>query len=321
MDFTPRSVAALLFVGLFALPAVAYGQSCCSSTGSAQFGIVGRCQNTAFSVDLTHRQGVGSFGADGGYRSIGNAVVSDIVLKVGGGSRLGTDNWQFYGSLPIRRQHRDLGGLEPSTTVGLGDASVGMRWTVSQDLLSGIDTDDPQTWRPFVDLYLGAGLPTGRSYEQSEEPSLSDVMGVASMGLEAGARVTKFVTESSVLIVDVSLGWRASRDVVVAGETVQFDPGQESALALEWLELLTPRWSLGGGGGIRWTGRSREGGRFVVGSRSRRLQIQGYVTRTLVPMRSEMIVSLGSDAWWDQGGRNVPFAGTRVSVGYRRYRF
>ena len=54
-------------------PGSARAQSCCSTTGGDEFGVVPECNYAVVASQLSYEHAIGSFGSDARYRSLSNA--------------------------------------------------------------------------------------------------------------------------------------------------------------------------------------------------------------------------------------------------------
>ena len=118
----------------------AHAQSCCVSTGASDFAVVGRMETATVAAMLQYEPTVGTYGTDGVYAAIKDAVIQDVVFKAGVGLRPlpAAHGWQLNLAVPLRYQYRDLEGMPAAQRFGLGDVSFGTRYTPLEDRLLGL---------------------------------------------------------------------------------------------------------------------------------------------------------------------------------------
>jgi hypothetical protein len=297
----------------------AAAQACCSTTGSEEFGVVNRCSTALVAAQISASHALGSYDARGRYLAIDGAV-DDGVLALGAGARLWPSSLQIHGSVPFRLQRRELSGLSPSTAGGIGDASLALRWTALSDPIGAVSSE-PSSWVPFLDLYAGARLPTGRPPEDSEEPSGADVTGDGAFAPFAGAKISKFFGMHHVLLLQALYTARLARDVAAGpgGGQSSFDAGDVVTLRTGWLYLHDIYLSGGPFVELELAGAAEQDGRRVADSEARRLRFGGHVSWLFDYPSWEGIVSVSSDAFWDGTSKNVPFAGPAVGLTISRH--
>lgn len=296
----------------------AAAQACCTATSTGEFSVVGRCHQSVITSRLGFEPTVGSYDTDGRFRSAADASIYDAVWAVGAGSRLGTRRFQVYGSLPLRLQYRNFDEVDASTGLGLGDAGVGVRWTLLEDPMAGIDFGDTASWLPFFDLYVNASLPTGRSPEAGQHSMDADVTGAGIWSATAGVRLSKFVTRRWIIGAQGDMTIPTGRQVETRGESVHFRPGREAGASATLLHIPTVFWSWGLNAGMRWTGESAEAGQPITGSSARRLTLGAFVTRALDYPFWEATLAVSTDPWWDGPAYNLSFVGPAVTIGVQR---
>lgn len=292
----------------------ARAQACCTATGSSGFGVVGRCHFAALAAQLAYERGHGSFDARGRYRTLRGAEVDDVVLSLGGGIRLGTPAWQIYGSVPLRLQYRDLGGLAPAGAVGPGDASVGLRYMAVEDLVTGIDVHDARTFVPFVEPFVGVRAPTGRGPTGSKTPSGVDATGDGAWTAFAGVAVTKFLTLRDALVLVGSWGYRFPHDVAAAGGGARrFSPGQEVRARLAFVRVFNLFWSGSVFASVIFTSDVAQDGQRVPYSATRRVRFGASLMRYVVYPYWKLGLSASLDPPIEGFGQNIPFASASVA--------
>lgn len=294
-------------------PASGWAQACCTGTGAGEFGVVGRCRQAVIGASLSYTRARTSFDAAGKRQPLGQATADDLVWTLGGGTRI-TPAWQVHGSVPLRMQHRGFAGVDADTEVGIGDATVGTRYLVLEDPMTGLGN----SWRPFVDLLALARLPTGRAPEATTSPTGADVTGAGGYELTVGARVSKFITPRHALVLNSSVGYRPERSLEVPGGDRDFAPGPVLNAHLMYLVVLDLWWSMGFHATGRWTGDSAEDGRSLSDSGSARTRFGVHVSHALVLPTWEITAAVWADPFWDGGARNQPFVGPTASLTLQR---
>jgi hypothetical protein len=294
-------------------------QACCTATGSEEFGVVSRCSTAVIAAQLSVMHALGSFDASSRYRPI-NGVVDDGALVLGAGARLWPSSLQLYGSIPLRLQRRDFRGLSPSTAAGVGDATLALRFTAFSDRLEPFSSD-PSSWLPYIDLYAGARIPTGRPPEESEEASGADVTGDGSWTPFAGVKVAKYFSIHHVLQLQAQYGLRLARSVPAGpgGEKASFDAGDVLSLRAGWLYLHDLYLSGGSFAELELAGSAEQGGRHVADSDARRIRFGAHVSWVFHYPIWEAMLSASSDAFWHGASKNVPFAGPTVGLTLSRH--
>ena len=299
-------------------PAPAAAQACCTATGAGEFAVVGRCQDKVLGAQMSYQRGLGSYADDGEYRSLDHAEVNDVTLSVGGGFRVIDKSFQLYGSAPLRLQQRGLDGTGTNTSVGLGDVGLAARWTALADNMAGLDFGEADSLVPFLDLYAGTKLPTGRPAEDSEVTTGSDIMGDGSWQLYAGAKAAKFIAPEHVFGLRGQYSYAFARTIDHGGTSTEYRPGPTWLGALSYLYIHDLFWSGGLVATYEWSARAESGGALVPDSESRRLSFGGHITHGFDFPFWEATLSVTVDSWWERGGENVPFVGPSASVALRR---
>lgn len=297
----------------------AAAQACCTATGSSELGVVGRCHFGVIASQLGYDRGFGSFDADGRYEELEGAEVDDVVLTLAGGVRLGTPALQVHGTLPLRMQYRELAGLTAATRFGAGDASLGFRAMLLEDLVAGIDLSEPETLLPFVEPFLGVRFPTGRAASDSETPTQADVMGDGAWTLLGGAQVTKFLTLHQALAVTGAYAHRFPHQVSSAtGQTRRYSPGDEIDAKLSYVNVLDLFWSFSVFSTVRWTLPAESDGDEIPDSATRRVRFGAGLSHYLTYPTWQLTASASFDPSLDGVSKNVPFAGTSAALGLQR---
>jgi hypothetical protein len=190
---------------------------------------------------------------------------------------------------------------------------------VLKPLVDGIDLDEPDSLIPLLDVYAGSKAPTGAGPGADRDPTQADVFGNGAWELTFGAKITKSLTLRHLLALRAQYDVRfpTDRDQGAAG-SVDFEPGNELGVRLEWLYAPTMFWSAGLFADLRAASAVAVDGVEVPDSNERLLSFGGQVTYALAYPEWDLTVGLNSDSFWDQGGVNVPFASFGASVGIRK---
>ncbi|QDG49815.1 hypothetical protein FIV42_03390 [Persicimonas caeni] len=317
----PGALLLGLLVGLTALasPALASAQACCTATGAGEFSVVGRCQDSVLATQLTYQRGAGSFSDDGDYRSLDHAQVNDLIVSVGGGFRPFHQRLQVYGSVPLRLQHRSFEATGSDLRLGPGDAAAAVRWTALQDSMGEISLDAPKSLVPFLDLYAGLKVPTGRAPEDTVATTGADITGDGAWQLMTGAKVSKFLDTKHVLGAQASYSHRLARTIEKPdGGTTDFAPAGEVDLQVSYLHIHDLFWSWGLNSSFKFAGETVADGEPVPDSETRRLRFGGHITHGFEFPFWEATLSVSADAWWNGASSNVPFVGPAASLTLRR---
>lgn len=295
----------------------AHAQACCTATGGGEFGVVGTCHQGVITAQTSFEPTIGSYDADGEYRSFGDTGLYDLVTTLGGGTRFGTERFQLHASVPLRLQYRDLTG-SPAIGWGIGDAAVGGRYMITRDRMTGIDWGEPGSYVPFLDLYLTGHIPAGTAPDASNNPAGADITGNGHWGVTGGVRATKFLHPRHVVGAYTELNRYLGRNIDHGGVTVSQRPGTELGMGLTYMHIPSVRWSWGAYLGLHVAGDTYQAGEAVADSATRRLVGGAHITRHVAYPFWEVTLSATNDAWGDRGGKNLPFVGPSVALSVQR---
>lgn len=295
----------------------AHAQACCTATGGGEFGVVGTCHQGIITAQTSFEPTIGSYDSTGEYRSFGDTRLYDLVTTLGGGTRLGTERFQVHGSIPLRLQYRDLAG-SAATGWGIGDAAVGVRYMIARDQMSGIDWGQPDSYVPFLELYLTGHIPTGTAPDASNDPAGADITGNGHRGVTGGVRATKFLHIRHIVGAYAELNQYLSRDIEYGEDTVSQRPGTELGMGLTYMHIPSVRWSWGAYLGFHVAGDTHQADAAIPNSATRRLVGGAHITRHLRYPFWELTLSATNDAWGDRGGKNLPFVGPSVALSVQR---
>lgn len=320
----PRhGIAAIAALGVAALvslwPARARAQACCTATASDEFAVVARCHDAVLAAQIGYERALGSFDSGARYRALDGSVVGAAQLVLGAGARLYPRSLQIGGSLPILLQHRHLQGLDSSTAAGTGDATLALRWTAITDRIEPASWSEPTTLLPYVDLIAGSRIPTGRAPEDSRTSSGVDATGTGAWTPFVGVKLSKFLSMSNVIAVDVRYAHPMSRDVRAPTGTKSLEPGDEVTLKGSWLHLHGLLWNAGLFVDLQLAGSRSEDGELVADSDARRLRFGGHVGHVFDYPNWEISAGVASDAFWSGPSKNVPYAGPSASLTVTRH--
>lgn len=315
----PLSVATLLAMATLSAPKAAHAQACCAATGAGEFAVVGPCQKAVLGAQLSVEHGLGTFSEQGEFRTLTDARINDMILSVGGGVHVYKRSLQVYGSAPMRLQYRAWGSESGELSPGLGDISGGVRWTVLDDTGAGISAEDPGSFIPYVDLFVGLKAPTGRAPDQSESRLGADVTGDGFWAPSAGIKATKFLTPNHVLSLNAAVAYPLARAIDIPGAPdSDFRRGIATDLGVSYLYLHNIFWSWGLASTMKFEGESTLNGHTLAHSDTHRLRFGGHVTHGFSFPFWEASLSVMLDAWWDGAASNIPFVGPAVTLGVRR---
>lgn len=296
----------------------ASAQACCTATGAGEFAVVGRCHDGVAAAQLSFERAWGSYDQQGRHNALGSAEVDDVILALGAGQRVITDSLQVHGSVPLRMQYRRFGDAEGTIAAGLGDAAFALRWTALEDRMGGLDLSEAGSLLPFLDVYAGLKVPSGRAPEHSQTSTGADITGDGAWQAIAGAKLSKFVTSSHVLAIQGEYAHRFSREIERSGSATSFDAGEELSAQLSWLQIHDLFWSWGAFGKAQWTLNAREDGAIVEESAMRRLRMGAHLTHGVQFPQWEVTLAASVDAWWSGANRNVPYVGPSAALTLRR---
>ncbi len=301
----------------------ARSQACCASTGSSDFSVVGRKDFAVIAAMVQYEPMLGHYNRNGEYVPLDRSKVRDLVFTAGFGLRplRVFRQWQFNAVVPLRYQYRWYDGIPPSGKFGFGDASLSTRFTVLEDRLTGLQRNDSASFLPFLDLIIGVKTPTGRSPEDSVEPSGSDAMGDGSWAITAGLALQKYITRKNSLLLGFDYEIRLPHDVSGAGAdegNAKFDPGNATNYRASWQYLPDLTWSASLFTSLRVTYPSKMDDTEVQNSQILRWRMGISLTWMFAYPKWEATVAAMTDPWWHGGGWNVTSAGPSVMLQVRR---
>lgn len=325
--FANCTVIALLAGAIFAPPQAA-SQSCCSATAANDFGVVGRCNYAMVAGELRYLHGLSSFDTRGKVHSLKHATYGDATLRLGAGLRMPYSDIQIHGQLPMNVQYRQLGSQSGHVGAGVGDAALALRWTVINDTTDGIDTADTKSWKPFVDLFVGAKAPTGHTPDDSVDITSADVTGNGVWEWSAGLKLSKYLTGNHVLQLMGQYALRGARDIAYANDApddslAEFTPGNLITTQLAWVQIDSIFWSWGVSANLQLTTEVRQKTRSTTpsspwqkidDSQTRRLRLAAFVTHALRYPELDITISLSLDPPINGFATNIPFTGASLGV-------
>ncbi len=292
-----------------ALPRSARAQACCTATGNSDVGVVQPGVQAALAVQASWEHAAFSYAADGRQRALRNASADDWVLSLGGGVRL-FEPVALHAAAPVRLQRRRLGDETAQNALRPGDALVGARYLVLHDPLPAHGA------ARFSQLEIAsfAKLPTGRDATESETSSGVDATGDGvlqlGLGVEAGVRLPR------VHWLDAGVGFALRLPKEVAGR--KLDPGDEITLRAGYAWVPDVFLALGGGVSYRGTLATKEEGTDIPATETRRIRATVFARHTLRHPVWHLMTSLSSDLPMDGFGKNVPYAGSTLSISVQR---
>ena len=286
-------------------------QTCCTTTGANELGVVERDRSAVLGVQLDHDRGYGSFNAQGTFRSLTDAEVDDIVLALGGGIRLWPRELQINGAVPLRAQYRELRG-QSGAHLGLGDASLALRYVL-------VDGGRPGGGlSPFVEPFAGLRFPTGTPPEAASEPTLVDATGDGSLLVYVGFLVVEALGDSDAVRLSAALGHRFSRRVASPTGPQSFTPGEEITARLGFAHTLDMFSSVEAFATLRATTTAHLDGNHVTDSATHRVRVGAALAHFLAFPTWQLVGAISLDPPISHFGSNVPFAGTSLTLGLRR---
>lgn len=288
----------------------ARAQACCGTTGSGEFGVVGRSQLASVASQLSYERGFGSFDASGRFSSLRGVRVNDAVFALGAGYRLFSP-LQLHASLPLRVQSRDIDSLGSSTAVGPADATVGIRADIVEEGHVG-----RLVGAPFVQLGALLTVPTGTTPEESEDVTGADMTSDGSWGVSPLVRVSKTVSERDTLELRGAYLVRLPREVTATtGESRRLRAPHEAQLYAGYTRTHGLFWLWGVHVDFRAGSQAQEDGAGVADSETRRTRAGARVVHYVGYPNWALSAALVSDLPLDGLDANVPFAGTTLSLG------
>ncbi len=165
----PELLAAVVIAAAVALaPSAAHAQACCVGTGLVTPARLRMFEDYAVGMQTSFRNVMGSFASSGNYvasPSGDNEV--DLEQDLLAATRFGR-HVQVALKLPFVETGRNETGVS-AFGGGLGDVAANLRYDIT---FSG---DDP--WIPGVAILTGVSVPTGRTVEESGDPTSATGLG------------------------------------------------------------------------------------------------------------------------------------------------
>ncbi|MEZ4225548.1 MAG: hypothetical protein R3B13_31640 [Polyangiaceae bacterium] len=287
----------------------ARAQACCTATGNSDVGIVRPGARAALALESSWEHASWSYAADARQHALHDARADDWVLAVGGGYRV----WrplQLHGALPLRLQRRRLGDETAETDVRPGDALLGARFLLHEDPMPAHAA--PRLAQ--VEAFSFSKIPTGRDANEAEARTGVDATGDGvwqlGLGLGAALRVPR------VHWFDASVGFALRFPHTVEGR--ELEPGDEVQARASYAWVPDVYLALGTFASYRATLPAKENGVELAESSTRRFRVGIFARHALRHPSWHLQTSLSSDLPFDGFGRNVPYAGTTLSLSILR---
>lgn len=308
----------LWMVFMLLRPEYLAAQACCGASSTTDFGVVPPHAQATLTSLLSFQQGFGSFDTSGDFTAARTLSDRNVTLRLGGGVRLPFNRLQIHGGIPVSLQQR--GTAEDSKlAAGLGDISAVLRLSALIPVLDGLQLDRPESFIPLWDIYSGVKAPTAPGPGADRDPSQVDVRGNGVFEWTLGTKVTKSLTLSHLIAFNIQYDVRLSTERDQGADTrIDFKPGNQLGLRLEWLHTHTLFWTFAAFANLRASGNSQIDGREVPSSEERLVNVGGLVTYAFAYPDWDVTIGLNTDAFWNQGGVNVPFAAFSATVAFRR---
>jgi hypothetical protein len=134
-------------------------------------------------------------------------------------------------------------------------------------------------------------------------------MGTGAWTPFGGITVSKFFGMSHVPKLTLRYAHPLARQVDVAGDNREIQPGEELLLRASHLYLHDLRWSLGVFAEVVFTRALRENGTRVSESDARRVRFGGHLAWVFDYPNWELSLGAASDPLFDGVSKNVPYAG------------
>jgi hypothetical protein len=279
--------------------------------------VVHRDDLAAVGVELAYDRAYGSFDGRARFEALREAEADDLVLSLAAGARLIPERLQIYGSLPLRFQYRKLHGLDSQQHLALGDATLALRLDVIDGAKGTPELAHPESLLPFLDLFAGMRLKSGRGGDEAATESLVDVTGDGSHMLFGGASVSELVTRDQGFTLSGGYGHRFERSVATPLGRQRFNPGNEVIDRAAFFHNLSLFWSYEFSLAWRSTGSSRYDDVTAAGSDTRRLRAGASLTRTLSFPSWQLMLASAFDPPVRGLGKNLPFAGSTLIFSVR----
>jgi hypothetical protein len=311
----------------------AQAQSCCGVVSEDELSVVAPYRRAVLSTRLSFKHMLGRHDSYGEYQPLSDDVsATDTMLGIGAGLRFPFyERVQLHGSLAGRLQHRRLpdfdgSGTESATRVGLGDASLFLRWSVSYDDQKGMFGDDA-SYTPWFDVFVGARAPLGTFDQGGSAVNLARTMGDGAWGVIGGARAIKYLTPSHALRLSLRYDARLVRDanLELTGAS-EFSPGDQVGVTFGYLGLRGMYWMYGATVDVTFTRPSETrapGEPFVEqdGTEGYETTLGLHVTRVLLMPKLDLTASVVYTPPIPQLSQNISWEGIQGGVAVRYHWF
>ncbi len=306
---------AVLVAGAAFDPRTAQAQSCCGVAGEDELSVAGFERRAVFTSKLAVEHMLGRHDSRGDYHALDDGIsATDAFLVLGAGVRMPFyELLQIHGSVPVRLQHREL-MTDAATLVGLGDASLFLRWSALRDDERGF-FEESSTLTPSLDLFVGAKAPTGPYDDGPDAHAFARTTGDGTWSLIGGVRAIKYLTAVHALRLSVRYDHRLVRETDGASGYAAFSPGDVVNLTLGYLGLAGMHWAYGITLDGRFTGPSSarlatEGELHALpGTSMRQLTLGAHLTRVLLMPKLDLTLGLAYSPPVDGLSRNISWEG------------
>ncbi|MBK7585785.1 MAG: hypothetical protein IPI67_37060 [Myxococcales bacterium] len=273
------------------------------------------CDDGVIASQLGYEHAYGSADSSGRYRALDGVSVDDATLTLGAAVRLVPKSVQLGAALPLRLGHRRIRSIGSATALGVGDASLALRWTA---LGAGSGIFAPGGLFPSIDLIAGLAVPTGRPPEDSTEPTQADVTSDGSLKPSLGVKLTFQVTPLDSVYLRAQHTLRLPRDVKIGISTRRVDLGDETSVQLGYMRSLSMQWSAGALLDARFTGSARTDGVQATDADERRVRAGAWLSWMWHWPTWDSTLAVLADPFWSGVEKNIEYAGLSTTLSIRR---
>ncbi len=252
------------------LQAISHASSCCAESGGQSLCVLPSSQNSQFGLSTAYRSNKGRFDPYGEYTPTKDVNSSQTITTLFGAAYRVSEDSQVGLSLPLVSNFRRLSGKNYRAT-SFGDPTLEWRYNLWEDLSF-------LTYRPQLTLYGGVRIPLGKSFYNSSDPYLVDVVGDGTTTLHAGLNTSK-IFQPIKFTLDGALFYPISKNVTkVQGVPISSPYFFKSGNRIQLIEsagyLINEHWS--GTLSLKqlWNFNNKMNGEIIAGSAGRLFSTQ-----------------------------------------------
>ncbi|RAL20257.1 hypothetical protein DL240_17920 [Lujinxingia litoralis] len=308
------ALAALLVLSVGMPEAQAQGAPAVSVPG--EFGRVDGDQQAVMRGGFEVAPYVGSYDARGHFVTLGDTRAADLVLRLGGGLRVGVEALQVHAEAALPLAYRALAGEQVAPWVGPIEGLVGVRWTLLDDLRLGLDSALRASWVPTVELYARLGVPVWRGQRGVAVGGGAALLEAGAWEPGGGARLAKYISYRDVVSWSLEGAFALARSTE-GGAGVRGGASLRSVVTWTRVHSMTLSYGALGEVALRGAVYQDEQTQAATGP-ALAVRVGGFVSYALAYPYWEISAQLSSDWVGPRGAYNLPYVGPRVGVSLQR---